>query len=31
MDLMTAVNTFEKFANQDRNIFLTRDLEILFP
>lgn len=31
MNLMTAVNTFEKFANQDRNIFLTRDLEILFP
>ncbi len=28
MDLMTAVNTFEKFANQDRNIFLTRDLDL---
>jgi len=31
IDLMTAVNAFDKFSKQGRNIFLTRDLEMIFP
>lgn len=31
MELMTAVNVFNKFNKKGRNIFLTKDLEMLFP
>lgn len=31
MELITAVNIFNKFSQKGKNIFLTKDLEMLFP
>jgi len=31
MDQLTAIHTFDKFSKQGKNIFLTRDLEMIFP